>query len=175
MCGRRAVLVGIVAVMLTVAGLPRVCFYLLTGHLWPIKIVEELRSPATVTGWTREGLLLEDGRLVPLLGVTELPDKSEALTQATARGVELTPEGRVVGLVKVHHWCGNDPVRLHLARVDLAHLLIFLGKVRHDPLPKRLECPTEGDGEQRFHEEGWRSGDYLVFREWSEDMRAAGR
>ena len=35
---------------------------------------------------------------------------------ATASGVELAPDGRVYGLVRIHHWCGNDPVQTHIAR-----------------------------------------------------------
>ena len=46
--------------------------------------------------------------------------------------------GRVVGLVKVYHWCGNDPVRKQWARVDLTHLLMYLHKGQYDQTDQEM-------------------------------------
>ena len=119
--------------------------------------------------------MLEDGRLIRLPGIIELPDESRALVQATAQGVEVTPEGRVVGLVKVCHRCGNDPVRKHWARVDLTHLLMYLHKGRYDPLPERLERCVDHPAEERLSEYGWDISDYLCFPIWSEQLRESGK
>jgi hypothetical protein len=104
---------------------PMANHYLLTGRLFPVDIIETLESPVAVITWGTTGLVLADGSTVPLPGIDALPAESDVLTQTTARGVEITPDGRVIGLVRIHHWCGNDPVREHLIRVDIADLLAY--------------------------------------------------
>ena len=96
---------------------PRIDFYMLTGRFSPIEKIESLRNPVAVTKWSAEGLSLADGRTVHLLGLRSLPSQSAALAEVTKRGVELGTNGRVWGLVRVHHWCGNDPVREQTAVV----------------------------------------------------------
>ena len=132
------------------------------------RIVEELRSPVAVKGWTEESLLLSDGRAIKLPDIKVLPLSSTALTEATRRGVELSHSGRVYGLVRVHHWCGNDPVREHIARVDLSYLVAFLGEgevaCQIDPV-FRLRMADKPGG--RFTKSGWEIGEYLQFRGWS--------
>jgi len=131
------------------------------------RIVDELRSPVAVKGWSDKGLLLADGRAVSLPGIRVLPSSSAALTEATWRGVELGRGGRVYGLVRVHHWCGNDPVREHIARVDLSHVLAFVGEgeavCELDP-ELRLRMAEKCGG--RFTAWGWEIGEYLQFRGW---------
>lgn len=129
--------------------------------------IEELRSPVAVTGWSRAGLLLADGRTVGLPGIRALPNASAGLSQAVRRGVELGPDGRVVALVRVHHWCGNDPVRVHVARVDLAYLLLFVGEAEAaGPLAPELRGRMAEKPGGRFSAWGWEVGEYLQFRGW---------
>jgi hypothetical protein len=116
-------------------------------------IVEALKNPLQVTGWSAEGLLLKDGRLLKLPGTAPLPDRSRALSEAVKRGVEVGEDGRVYGLVKVHHWCGNDPVRDHIARVDLRRMLEFLSA--HEP----------DYGDDCFSESGWSFNAFYGFRQ----------
>ncbi len=131
------------------------------------RIVEELRSPVAVKGWSRGGLLLSDGRAVSLPDIRVLPISSAALSEAIRRGVELGSGGRVYGLVRVHHGCGNDPVREHIARVDLTYLLAFLGEgevaCQIDP-ELRLRMPEKPGG--WFTARGWEITEYLQFRGW---------
>ena len=137
-----------------------------------VEHVERLSSVRQVRGWNKGALVLADGKLVPLPGVSELPDKSEALAQATKHGVEIDPEGRVIGLVAIHHWCGNDPVRRHLARVDLAYMLMFLGQGRFDLPPAVRDKAPDARGEGRFSEYGWNVTEFLQFQDWSARLRA---
>src|SRR5262245_13928214 len=127
---RRKIIVGVFASLVTVvcllAALPHLAFYLQHRHWSPIRKVEVLHSPTLVTGWSEDGLRLADGRILQLPGFRKLPRESAALTEATKRGVEIASDGRVYGLVRIWHWCGNDPVREHIARVDLADMLMFL-------------------------------------------------
>jgi hypothetical protein len=151
-------------------------FHMLTGHWVPIHIEERLQSPLTVRGWSRDGLLLEDGRLVPLPGIEALPTDSEALKQGTARGIEITPDGRVMGLLKVHHWCGNDPVRLHIVRVDLSYLLMWLNEGRYKPLPNDIERDFDYHrSDKTLSDRGFRIESYMEFPDWTARLRKAGR
>src|SRR5436189_5371495 len=102
----------------TYAALPHLDHWLRTGRFFPVNLVERLDSPSSVRGWSEDGVVLADGRSIKLPGFRRLPTASKALSEATKRAVEITPDGRVVGLARVHHWCGNDPLGEHIARVD---------------------------------------------------------
>src|SRR3569832_982548 len=105
---------------------PWINYYLLTKRFVPIKKIETLNNAVAVTRWSSNGLNLADGRIVQLPGIRSLPSESDALTEATKRGVEMAADGRIWGLVRIHHWCGNDPVREHIARVDISEMMTFL-------------------------------------------------
>jgi hypothetical protein len=131
------------------------------------RIVEVLRSPVAVVGWSEEALLLADGRPVKLPEIRVLPVRSEGLSRATRRGVELGQDGRVYGLVRVHHWCGNDPVREHIARVDLSYFLAFLGEGQLVAgLDPELQATLAQSPGGRFSAYGWDVGEYVQFRGW---------
>ena len=127
--------------------------------------IETLQNPVAVDGWTPECLSLADGRTVHLPGLRSLPSQSAALTEATKRGVEVAPDGRVWGLVRVHHWCGNDRVREHIARVDLSEMMTFL-RVGEPvaSVPKAEPLPPQAGG--TFSKSGWTIGEFLDFRAW---------
>src|SRR5688572_2405248 len=80
-----------------------------------MEVIDTLQNPLRVEGWTRDALLLVGGKQVPMPDAGDLRDHSIMLAEATSRGVEFR-NGRVVGLVRVWHWCGNDPIARHLAR-----------------------------------------------------------
>lgn len=92
------------------------------------EIVEGLSNPQEVTGWTAQGLQLADGRTIALPGIDELPAKSVTLNFAVKHGVELQGD-RAYTLIEIYHWCGNDPVRKHWVRADLAHALRFTQEI----------------------------------------------
>src|SRR5215468_9734518 len=77
---------------------PHINYYLMTRHFFPIKKIETLQHPVAVTSWSSNGLQLADGRIVQVPGLHSLPVESDALTEATKRGVEVGAEGRVQGL-----------------------------------------------------------------------------
>ncbi len=132
------------------------------------RIIDELRSPVAVTGWSDTGLLLADGRSAQLPGIGALPSSSAALIEATRWGVELGSGGRVYGLVRVHHWCGNDRVGEHIARVDLSHLLAFLGEGELVcKLDQKLRTTMAEIPGGRFTAAGWEVGEHTQFRFWS--------
>ena len=118
---------AIIMVLFLCAVWPQFDHYARTGRFSPIKKIESLQSPTAVKGWTEAGLLLDGGRTIQLPGFRSLPALSDALTEVVQRGVEVATNGRIFGLVKVHHWCGNDPVREHIAKVDISDMLLFLG------------------------------------------------
>jgi hypothetical protein len=114
--------------LMVVLGVPRVSYHAATGSWFPIRKVDKLCSPVAITGWVEEGLRLADGRIVQLPGFRKLPLKSGALAEVASRGVEIGSDGKAYGLIKVHHGCNRDPVREHIARVDIADLLMYLGE-----------------------------------------------
>jgi hypothetical protein len=164
--------IGVLLVAAFVA-LPRIGFFMLTGRFTPIHKVESLQTPVAVRGWTAEGLSLSDGRLVSLPGVRALPNMSPALSEMTKRGVEIAHDGRVCGLVRIHHWCGNDPVREHIARVDISDAMMFLhiGQAVA-PLPDADQTVREAGG--RFTEWGWNISEYMQFQMW-QSMKDSAR
>jgi len=103
---------------------------------------------------------------VQLPGFHKLPKTSIALREATKRGIEIDSNGRVFGLCRVHHWCGNDPVREHIARVDLAHMLIFLREgERTVPLSdNEFLYPVK---QASLSDLGWVAGQFALFSSWS--------
>ncbi len=145
---------------------PRISFYMLTGRFSPIEKIETLKNPVAVARWSSDGLNLADGRTVQLSGLRSLPSLSPALTEATKRGVEVGADGHAWGLVRVHHWCGNDPVREHIARVDLSDMITFL-RVGEPvaPVPESQFLVREPGG--TFTEWGWRIGEFLQFQSWA--------
>lgn len=129
-------------------------------------VVESLRSPIHIKGWTQAGLLLEDGRLLVVPEVNLLPTSSLALKEATRGGVEVIG-GRIYCLVQVHHWCGNDPIRKHIARLDLSNFLTFLGvgQVSEASREKRESEGLAPEGGS-FSDAGWRAEEYFAFKSW---------
>lgn len=139
--------------------------FMLTGRFFPINIIERLNSPIRVIGWTSEGLQLEDGRTIALPELVSLPASSAALSEATSRGVEIAADGRVYGLVRIDHWCGNDPVGEHIARIDLSLLLLFLG----EGVPAgsvALSPPQPPGGAWGFSQWGWNESQHWSFEKW---------
>lgn len=116
-------------------------------------IIEELNRPVKVERCNEGGLVLASGIVLPVPGIEHLPCNSAALQQIIPNGVELTPAGRVVGLVRVWHWCGNDPVRKHIPRVDLGYLFEFLQEPGVRPRGK-------------FDERGWNISEYFAYTQW---------
>lgn len=86
-----------------------------------------------------------------------------ALAEATSRGVEIDEQGRVFGLVRVHHWCGNDPVGEHVARVELADLLAFLDEgVRDERSDQELHV-ARSEAQFNFTKWGWNVSQFRTF------------
>lgn len=163
---RRNLLLAMAVLVLGVAvAWPRIEFFMRTGHFSPIEKIETLQNPVAVTKWSSDGLSLADGRTVQLSRLRSLPSQSAALTEATKRGVEVGADGRVWGLVRVHHWCGNDPVREHIARVDLSDMMTFL-RVGEAVAPVPEAEFLVGKPGGRFTECGWHIGEFLEFQSW---------
>ena len=138
---------------------------LLAFHRARTRRVETLRSSIIVAGWSSSGLRLSGHDVLPLPDFESLPYVSPALAEVTKRGIEIGEDGRVHGLLRVHHWCGNDPIREHIARVDIALLLIYLGEgkslVTLPPAP--WVTPNTSTA---FSPAGWRIEEFSSFEHW---------
>lgn len=116
----------IAAVALTPYGRARWEFYRLTGRFTPKRIVETLQSPVHIARTSQDELLTPDGKLLHVPGVTNVVIPDPINKDIIGYGVEVAPDGTLYTLVRVHHWCGNDPVVFHLARVNLSSLLLLV-------------------------------------------------
>lgn len=127
------------------------------------RVQPALERPTPVEGIDDSGLVLRDGRRVAWGFEVPNAAQSRALQAAVAQGVEVTPDGRAIGLVRIHHWCGNDNIRLHWERVDVRALLEFLPRA-HFANPR-----FAGDlawSNPLFGKHGWRVESWREFEFW---------
>jgi hypothetical protein len=148
-------------------------WFLLTRDPFPPRGSDALKNGAAVQGWDSGALLLADGRRVALPGLKELPPaNSVVLRIATKSGVEVQPDGRVVGLVPVYSEWGSEGWHPTF-RADLSRLLIYTGQgIPERPLPDDLrrclaESPTVND-------RGYEAKQFLSFLAWN-DLIDQGR
>jgi hypothetical protein len=142
------------------------------GKPAPVSHLEYLNAPTPVAGWNDTDLLLSDGRVLPLPGIQKLPQSSATLQELIKRGIETQPDGRIVALARLWHWCGNDPIRCDIRRVDLSNALIFL-HVAEPLAPISRPELTKEPNLALFCDYGWNVSEYFAFTLWSscKDMR----
>jgi hypothetical protein len=134
-------------------------------HIFMKQIIETLDHPIIIKGWNSQGLIKADGRVLPIPGVKELPQDSVALSEFIQHGAELGTNGQVTVLAKIHHWCGNDTVNKHLARVNLSDALLFLRiGTPMVPVPEGEYLAVQSGG--RFTEWGWNVSEFHSFQMW---------
>ncbi len=122
-------------------------------------IIEKLDNPRQVAARAGEILILDDGTQVPLPGIVEVRERTPLLDAACTRGIEVV-DGRPIGLISIHHWCGNDPVAKHITKVDLSDLVRFTGEGSESA--GMLSEPHDN----RLTEWGWNVSDYVSFKDW---------
>ena len=129
------------------------------------QIIESLNNPVSVQGWDKGAIILADGRRIALPDLSTLPESSEALAAATERGVEIDQHGQLYGLVDILHRCVHDPIRRHIARVNISRMLVFLGEGE----PRRSFAHDDGLVREggRFDGGYWDSFEYHMFKWWS--------
>lgn len=156
-----AVVLSLSLLLLAVLATPYFDFYQRTGRFLPKNIIETLQSPVVVTNCYADTLQLKDGRSISVEGISNLHTNSIALSELTKRGIEATGDGRVYGLVRIHHWCGNDPVREHIVRVDLAKVLNFL---KDNSLSDNEDDKSSGNVMGRFSQWGWNISEFCSYQ-----------
>lgn len=98
------------------------CHLLMTGSPIPLWYIERLDHPVDVETVTADGLVLHDGRRIALPDIKTVPAGSTVFRKALKDGVEVQPDGEVIGLLNVLRICGNDPVVYKKLRVNLTDL-----------------------------------------------------
>ena len=130
-------------------------------------LIETLDEPRTAAGWTSMGFLLESGETVPIPGINAIRPPSAILDEIARRGIEIDPVSRRVhGLLPVWHWCGNDHIRRHVARVDVESLVTYLA-FRGDP--EHHSAAFEGMGCDSVEKYGWNVVCFDGYERWLED------
>ena len=146
----------------------------ISREYWPEGHSDALNNPVTVVSHDATGLTLAGGRRVTVSGYKSLTG-AESLIEATKeRGVEITPDGKIFGLLKIWHWCGNDSVRYHYARVNLSELIRYFDK--GEPVEKTT-APASTIPSRKFEytDEGWSISEWMHFRGWSAERDPANR
>lgn len=131
--------------------------------LGPRRVIETIAHPRQVAAVRRDGLEFVDGSRVSWKIAADTPAVLELVRDATLRGVERTPEGRAIGLLDIHHWCGTGRRVRHRARVDLERLIEFF---EGGPSPRTNEprvCFGDPPNVTRF---GWNVSDWWEFETW---------
>ena len=102
------------------------CHTLMTGSPIPLWYTDRLDHPVRVDELTDKTLVLADGRSVILPFIKCLPMNDPVFRKALDHGVEVGQDGEVVGLLKVHRNCGNDPCLWYTMRINLSDLAGFM-------------------------------------------------
>ncbi len=149
---------------------------MMIGRPFPVRQVDSLEHPIDVRSWDTEGLTLATGQRVPLPLGEGLPIPSLALAAATSHGIELDDKGEAFGLVQVHHWCGNDPVKFQLAKVNLRHFTAYVAGLERAHSMK-LARFTEGMEWPKaeafiFGRHGWRIDWFHDFVSWEQSGKS---
>ena len=80
------------------------------------------------------------------------------------------------GLIQIHHWCGNDPVRVQLAKVDLRQFVMYLTHLERAHSLKRARFIEHSDWSEAeqfiFGPHGWRIEWFDDFNLWQRSGRS---
>lgn len=159
-----AMLIASVILGAIIAAWPLVHNLVTYGRFFPKIIVEKLNNPVEVSGWDDDGLVTDNGQHIPIPNIRKLPKTSLELSMVVAKGIEKS-DGRIIGLVRVWHWCGNDSVGEHIVRVDIGHILEYLSIGEFETPINPPHWPISAG---QFDTHGWRVGDYYRFKDWAD-------
>ena len=126
--------------------------------------IEALVAPSRVSAWSKSGIRFANGKYVMPNGMTELPEHPPmAIQNALERGLEVTSDHRVIGLIHIWHWCGNDRIRYDLSRIDVAQFLTFYseGKSSLKMNSKKFTSSAVNEG---FSSHGWSVSERVAMR-----------
>lgn len=135
-------------------------YFLLTGSPFPIARIERLKDPVKISEIKTDGLITADGRKLSIKHIQKIPTDLLALQDAVRDGIEVDSDGYLIGRLKIHHWCGNDLVRYHVARINLSWLLILSGESTDLAIPEDVIWKHDRVG-LRYGKYGLRIEDYL--------------
>lgn len=90
-----------------------------------IVIVESLKNPIKINGWTEDGFLLENGKLLKVPGIRRLPRHSRILSLVRQYGLEINKKNQIISLVNVHPRRGEANIILYTKKFNLSHMMMF--------------------------------------------------
>ena len=123
---KRVIFVVMRAILLFVIMPCLAIHFLLTGFPIPLIRIGSLKNPIQIQNVESTWFIGKQGEKIILPYVSELPITNIVFREALSRGVEVDQHGNVYGLLKIWHWCGNDPVRYHIQRINLSVLVATL-------------------------------------------------
>ncbi len=155
----RLIAIAFITMIIGVCGI----HLILTGTPFPQIVIEKLNNPLYVVGISKDGLQTNDGKIVRIKYVSELPLNSKIIEHAVENGIEIDKDENVFGLLQVHHRCGNDPVRYHLAKINLTGLVLYTGgKADTNISQKFLDDFLPKSNSRDFNENGLSQIDFIT-------------
>ena len=138
-----------------------VCFFL-WGVPFPLFHIEKMSRPLPVHSTSGNVIQFSSGTVVCLDKLSYIP--TNALIQDVLKRGLSYEDGKTLGLVTLHHWCGNDPVRYDVRRVDFELLCAYVdvrclkgSEITNDGFSP--SCKTS----MHYTKHGWRYEEYLKF------------
>jgi hypothetical protein len=110
--------------------------FLVTCCPIPLFRIDHLRNPQRVLSIENTALILEGQSRINIPHILQIPRSNAVFKAAISHGVEVCETGRVYGLIKMHHYCGNDPMRYDRRKVNLTELI---GTIE----PSSLDIPID--------------------------------
>lgn len=167
---------GLLLTPLILLSLYMSCNVWMTGAPFPLIQKETLQHPQHGATWRAGGLQLGNGDFILIPGIPSTP--SPLLVAAVSHGVEVNQAREVTGLVNVWHWCGNDPVRYDLVRVNIRDLVRFLnqpifGTARDGETQVALAGPMKPGGSYTAH--GWLPTEFAEFKRYQAETKEKPR
>ncbi len=97
------------------------------------------------------------------------------ISAVLGRGLGLD-NGKVVGLVRIHHWCGNDPIRYDVRCIDFELLCAYVDKqcltnISYGSSRDTRIAPSSGTSIP-FTRHGWRYEDYVKYLSFCKSFNA---
>ena len=110
-----------IAVVIIVATF--ILHYVATGRLISMVSISFLANRVHVEGVRGNALVLQNGDVCVLPHVAYVPTNCVVMA-ALKKGVAIDESGEILALLKIDHWCGNDPVVYHIEKVNLSALAL---------------------------------------------------
>ncbi len=163
----------VIFIFATTVCLLTICF-LLWGVPFPLVHIETVQNMEQVQSVAGNVIRLGSGSDICLERLSYIPT-NKLISAVLGRGLRLD-NGKIVGLVRIHHWCGNDPIRYDVRRVDFELLCVYVDRqcVTNCSFVSSRDTNTGTTSDTSIHvtKHGWRYDEYVKFLSFCKYFKA---